>query len=688
MLEVFNPRTRQANDDPFLKLLFAAGLGPDTERLAQEVIRVLSLPDSSTSRGLKKCHESFASVCATLDKVFAQTREESLRGSRVASDHLGSAILLVYAGMGQDNILGRRIVFETLSFLRSVKFLISATRKFYKPLHASRPICSTPPNPIWSMSHSWRARLCVLSHATTSIFLHGTPDPEVVAALPRVLRYMLSVVRLPGSTSASFSHLVMFCQQTASRCPAIFRANPDSLDFLVACSRARDICNRINSQRALIDAFRSPDLENQREREPRLRETRGSLENYYRETEPSSSKFQKAQDKFRAIVQAYQSNPDCPHLDLGKELAALILTCEATVRSWLGRGAGGPGVLREMIQVCEDAVRKAADETNGLDVTADILHLVVLASQEDPKAPAAYAQEALKRHPSVPFFYYIIACCGHGIKDDSVTRVLYAEKGLQLGADSDGMTEYIRLSLLYLTIYSSHVVMSRIAEGAFVDSRMKELNALTKMALDRANTFAGLAQLDHLQRPLMAAVGTLIDLVRNGHLWADDSFQNSRKVFAEICDIARCTPSGFQPMEECSALNRILDRLSTAWETWGSTVSRQSSNPYTTASDVDLIAWFEKLDGDPCFIRMFQLQGIDPGAQRTGQWARLHTCSFCNNGNATLKQCAGCQKTRYCNNVCQRNHWKFHRDACRASKVNKRDGNEDVVVEGLGDADV
>ncbi|KAJ7618602.1 hypothetical protein FB45DRAFT_1007364 [Roridomyces roridus] len=707
MLEPFNPGTRPTRDDPFLKLLFAAGLASESDCLAKEVAsgteivqRIHAQPlDSSTSRGLKKCHKSFDSVCAILDKVFAQTREESMRGSRVASDHL----LFFSSTRGWDRItsLGA-VLFSRLNSVallsspyvrESIVFTLSkiSHQRDTEVLQRFTSDMLDSAEPKLDHVAFVEKTVCVLSHATTSIFLHDTPDPQVMAALPRVLRFMLSVVRLPGSTQLSFDHLVIFYQQTASRFPEPFLANPDCLDFLVACSRVRDICTRICSQRALIDVFRSPELEYEWETEPKRKETRKLLQKYYRRAEPSSSKLRKDEDKFRAIVHEFKSNPQCSHLDLGKELAALNLSCEAIVRAWVQRDvdAGGLEKLVEMFQVDSRVaellpafryiVRKAAEERTGLDVTADILGhqtfdmklyhrlppkilrtvvlchsqsiwplvlyfktinylgtlfsiyrttelklnailhydghhrlgwrqffwqfflmlykliqahkllpnrrklassqarsrnpqdalfigielaslcgklpsptspqddcqntdgLSLMACQDHPDETVAYAQEALKRHPTVPFFYYIIAGWGCGIEDDTITRLLYAEKGLQCGADSDGMTEDIRLSLIYLTIYFSHIVLSSVAEGSSADSRMKEVHALTKMALDNANTFARIAPLDHLRRPLMAAVGTLIDLVRNGHLWSDDSFITNRKVFAHICDIARCT---------------------------------------------------------------------------------------------------------------------------------------------------
>ncbi|KAJ7618605.1 hypothetical protein FB45DRAFT_1007366 [Roridomyces roridus] len=723
MLDALTTRTRgrQPKDKVFVKLLFSAGLSPNTDRLTQEVTRALCIPDCDTSRGLKKCHESFETIRATLDKVFAQTQEEPAPGPLVACDHLAGAILLIYARMAQDNILCRRLVFDT-PFLDKVVALLSSPvvrqgmvmilsklchQRDSEVLRAVARFTST----LLDYAEPHMARLpfvertvCVLSHATTSIYREPVPDPEVIAALPRAIQFMLSVVRLPGSTSLSFDHLIMFCHETAPRCPAPLLANPDCLDLLVACARCPDICTRICSERALIGAFIAPHLDKQRQIEPTREETRTLLQDYYRENEPFVLKLLDGEAKLSALAKEYKANPDCSHSGLGQELASLVLHHEETIRIWIGCRVEGAEDVREMLRGCEKAVRIAADETNGLDVTSDILRISLLASEGDRYEASHYALEALKRHPSVPFFYFILASCGCGIGDDVVTRVLYAEKGLQC---DDGMTEYLQLALLYIHLYYAHLLVSQMADGFPADFRLKEVNVLMETASANAHTWSRIAPVDHFQRPLLTTVGILIDLLRDGHTWTDEifqasrlrfcspwrklmNFQETRTFYTQVCDTARCTRTGFNPMEHTFALDKILDRMSIAWDTWGSTVSCQPPKPYTTAaesdhSEVDIVAWFEKLNTGTCFSRMFELQGIDPGVKRFGD-ANLHTCSYCNNGNAALKKCAGCQQTRYCNNVCQKNHWRSHREACKASRIDKEDQKTEGGVEGQGDS--
>ncbi|KAJ7604778.1 hypothetical protein FB45DRAFT_1153563 [Roridomyces roridus] len=672
---------RPARDKTLLQLLVTAGLASDANLLANEISRKLRIPDCNTTRGLKKCHESFETVSVALDNVYAQTREYS--GSQVvASDRLASAILVLYSRMGDDNILRKRIVSETRFLERAVALLTSPWARETAVLILSRFSHQRDSEVLQVIARFTSAILdfvettvCVLSHAITCAIDAAIPDPEVVAALPRVLRFMLNVVLLPASTSLSFHHLVTFCHETAYQYPVPFLANPDSINFLVACARSPDICTRICSQRALIDVCAQLADSRQREHkpEPTSRDVFESLQTYYRDTEPFVSQLLQDGDMLKALANEYKTNSDCSHLQLGQQVAALILRSETAIRAFTQPDNEGAEEVLEMLRVCEDAVRNAADDTNKLDITADVLHIHTVLVSKGQLCPAShYAEEALKRHPCFPFFHYTLAnfVCG---RDESITRVLHADKGLQC---RDGMTDNMQQQLLYLSVSHSLLVVSRMAQGLPLDLRMKEVNVLLGKALDNANTFMRVAPLDHTLMPSMTAVGTLIDLLRNGHIWKDEKFQTIRKSFTRICDIARCNGWGFTLLKDCDALDKILDGMPSAWDTWSSVISRQPKRGYKAPasdsdhSDVDISVWFEKLNTTPCFSRECELQGATPGAQRYGL-AQLHTCSFCNCGSVTLKNCAGCQKTWYCNNVCQKMHWKSHREECKAGRINE-----------------
>ncbi|KAJ7118429.1 hypothetical protein C8R43DRAFT_1137361 [Mycena crocata] len=95
--------------------------------------------------------------------------------------------------------------------------------------------------------------LCIVAHSTTLVLKDDHPDPALASlvSLPRIIQFFLSVVRLPTSTSPSFNHLLEFCAQTAEYHPMVFRSIPDSVDFLIACTRANDLCARNAALRSL-----------------------------------------------------------------------------------------------------------------------------------------------------------------------------------------------------------------------------------------------------------------------------------------------------------------------------------------------------------------------------------------------------------------------------------------------------
>ncbi|KAJ7618607.1 hypothetical protein FB45DRAFT_1063233 [Roridomyces roridus] len=597
-----------ATDKTFSELLVSAGLATDRVLLAKEVAGKLRIPDCKTTRGLKKCHGSFETVSAALDNVYTQSREYS--GSQVAAaDNLALAILSIYSDIGEDTILRKRIVSETRFLERSVALLASpwareaAVRLLSRLSHQHStevlPTVARFTSSILDCAEPHLTELpfvekavCVLSHAVTSAIHAATPNPKVVAALPRVLKFMLSVVLLPASTSTSFDHFIAFCHQNAPQYPAPFFSNPDSIDFLVACARSPDIGTRICSQRALIDACAQ--LADSQKIEPPLEFAARAriferLHPYSRGAESSFSTFLQRTKKLEALVNEWKTNLNCSHLKLGKELAGLILHYETTIRACIQPGAAGAQEFLRMLRVCEAAVRNAADETNKLEVTADILRLQRLTSEGDV-CPCVYAQEALKRNPSAPFFHYILAnfACG---RDESITLVVYANKGLQC---VDGMTDYMQQQLLYLTVSHSLRVVSRMAQGlpSSENLRLKEIDALTKTALANARIFLRVAPLDHQLMPSMTAFGTHIHLLRNGHMWKDETFQSNGKFFAHVREITRCSPLGVPPSKDCHAFDKILERMSSAWDTWGPAISRQPKRDYKAAasnSDVDTL---------------------------------------------------------------------------------------------------
>ena len=52
----------------------------------------------------------------------------------------------------------------------------------------------------------------------------------------------------------------------------------------------------------------------------------------------------------------------------------------------------------------------------------------------------------------------------------------------------------------------------------------------------------------------------------------------------------------------------------------------------------------------------------------------LECCSFCEKKSQRLLKCAGCSIAQYCDQKCQKSHWKIHKTHCKTFKIVKIDG--------------
>ncbi|KAJ7618575.1 hypothetical protein FB45DRAFT_1063214 [Roridomyces roridus] len=650
----------------FSQLYAAARFSLSPYKLAMEVTRLLCIPDCCTSRGLKHCHTSFEAICAALDEVFEQCRENP---DCAVSNRLAAAVIRIYGNMGADSVLRNRIFSET-DFLTKAISLLHYPRPGETVMQVLSDVTHSHDLPILleisrftstildavedltavSLNYAEKA-VCVLSHITVIAFLDAHPDNEIVNTFPRLLRCSLSALRLPSSSS-----------------PAAFLANPEAVDFLIACTRCRDICIRIFAQRTLIEIYstqveartispqENPVLVRVQARAPQL------LEEYYQNSPTFSATHFDGVDKLKALTDAFKLNPDRGLLELGVELAKLLSDQAILILQYKMDLEGGKDNLIEMLQVCENAARDSSEA--DADLTADTLHLLRLLTHENGRDAYTFGRTCVERHLAVAFFYYVVAICGNLGFD----CIRFADKGLECS----GMSDFLHKGLLQYHASASLERVAAMADGVPDRVRFGEMNVLLEKAARSAKTFIDIAPLDDLHMPVMYGVAGLLTLAANGHTWRDVDFQTAKDQFSLICDIARCTSTSFEPTKQWITLAHIFVRMSAAWEVWGRTVSRQPNKQYSTEvrpivgpefgpvtgdsdSELDhtanLAALLEKLD---------ILYGpVQPGVGRYGT-AQLHRCAACNRPGATLRKCAGCRRV---------SHLHFHPTATMPSSA-------------------
>ncbi|KAJ7618586.1 hypothetical protein FB45DRAFT_931979 [Roridomyces roridus] len=642
------------------------------EELVLQVSRLLGIPDCNTSRGLKQCHAELDTISSTLDKVYVRTRLFSVASE--SADRLAAVVIAIYGRMRFDNILRKRVFYETHFLEKATSLLHSPSAReivmktlsemtHCKDTKISTDLSRFAPTILDCLESNLdhlkfvEKAVCVLAHSIGELCGSDdvSPDPEIVQIFPRVLRTLLSVVRLPTCTSVIFGHFVGFCSQTSLHQASVFLATPDSLDFLVACSRSSDIRTRVFSQRSLIDLYSTLES-NQAEQTIPLASAPASVRQALQGvSESEDTKFKKEYAAFMQLGNTFLTEPQHSHLDLGRQLVDQILCNEGLVRECLAK----TGLCRDMLPACEAALR-----SSGADVKADMLHLQGLLCGKKWEEASQFSRRCIKRNPTEGFFYYVLAAGGQmGIRS-----ILFADKALR---KCRPMSYTIRNSCHYLVSCASHGIIVTMAHG--LSGCVRELHGLMDKAAANTRDFLATAQPDHTHLPVMTAYSSFLDFISKGHTLGEGGFKSAEERFSLACDLARCSPLGFLPDKACLALEQIFTRMPNGWEKWGPAISKHLARQYRVPpiEDDALTAWMENLDplsesDSESFY--FRIRGVNPGEERYGP-AQLRCCAMCNTASVKLKQCAGCGKTRYCNDACQKKHWKVYREECKASRA-------------------
>ena len=65
---------------------------------------------------------------------------------------------------------------------------------------------------------------------------------------------------------------------------------------------------------------------------------------------------------------------------------------------------------------------------------------------------------------------------------------------------------------------------------------------------------------------------------------------------------------------------------------------------------------------------MVGMQGAGADTNAFSKFTDLDNCANCGGsqaGQQTLQMCSACKKIKYCSKVCQKSHWKIHRQGCK-----------------------
>ncbi|KAJ7638185.1 hypothetical protein FB45DRAFT_397026 [Roridomyces roridus] len=670
----------------FVQLLSMARSEDDPEKMVRDISRLLGVPDVCTARGLKECHHAFATVSSKLDELYLQTRQD--RWDRASADRLAAFIIFTCGRIAEDQVLRNRIFSET-QFLERAAALFSSPHFFAGKIviktlsditahndHAIlRKIMHIAPT-ILDYAEANGAQIGVecmeevvfiLVYSTLPVYANANPDPELVTLAPitRILDFSLA-----NLTSKSLKYLTFFCFMTTTRFPTVFLAKFNLINFLVAATRAQDFQTRCFAQFSLIGIYSGTawrELKPGKFQPERFQQLHGSTSIYAQSVQ--------GMVELSSLVQNFDKNSSQSHSRLGHALSDFMQGNPRMVRGFLELPATGLD-LSTILESCAAALRR--DGSTRAMVAADILHVELLLWRDKAKA-YTFARSCIERHPSVAYFYYAVTALPDTIVPPG-SATYFAEKGLRCRPISD----FIRRELLgWVAVFSHETVTAMLCGGGRLNvEHIRKILILVEQGLLHASSFLEMTPLDDPRAAEMSAISSLFNLMCTGDLLTPTELATMQARFSSACKTAR-DDIAFRLTKEWSALELIFDRMPAAWECWGSIVSRteeptegprhrKETHLEFRVSTADpngdqFLSWLQELHkATPEGIES-EIRGVDDPVfcSRYGE-AGLHRCSACNAPNAALKHCSGCQRARYCNNTCQKSHWKVHRDACQA----------------------
>lgn len=365
--------------------------------------------------------------------------------------------------------------------------------------------------------------VCVLTHTALSIFDDlVSPELATLVPLPRLIRFCLAVIRLPSSTSTSSDHFLTFCF-AARRRIRILESVPDSVDFLVACTRAPDVRTRNSALRALAGLFDTHDLPIS------IVEDSDDASRFVGNNPSSDSTPDECIHRFTSLIDTFATHRSLS--TFGRELADMIVRREHDVRSCLlfkpwqdilverVEFALPSHEFLDLLPISAGALRTEGAGSSDL-VRADILQVEYLLATERTAEARAFSRLCTEKHPSWAFFYYG-ATIDTPLEEMTVSFRL-ADKGLQCSESNAFLLE----QLLYLAASFAGSIVTDILNCAVESStRFQDACDLLRKGLSHAAAFVATIPVDCHKMPFMVALTVYFDFILRGADFADDSKQ-------------------------------------------------------------------------------------------------------------------------------------------------------------------
>ncbi|QRV96642.1 MYND Zn-finger protein [Ceratobasidium sp. AG-Ba] len=360
----------------------------------------------------------------------------------------------------------------------------------------------------------------------------------------------------------------------------------------------------------------------------------------------------------------------------GRELCQRILTSEYSVAQGVMTGPGGH--MESFATFFERAAQALEKSTDPADAHLPyVLRIKIAIASGDRHQITTLSSAAQSLFPDFAFFYYTQSIW----TQESRVALRLAKKGL---ACSD-LTDYVKRGLLHRSAESGYeMTLSGPFQLAAPGSpAWSEGVAILHCAQEDSKAYIEMTSLD--QRNLKTVIYTYLCVTLM--LEGDKVFHNLDMVrpylvklsLAEQIYAVVCRPLPYT--ERKLAVDLILPQFAKPLKQWREAITRlEHQSPHhhhhqqLPADDPDhvLANWLARTalddentpDSEYADLQPKAPERIPPGT--SAKDVLVYRCSLCGNPSASLKKCGRCKQVRYCDDSCQRKHWKKgHKTVCK-----------------------
>ncbi|KAJ3075417.1 hypothetical protein HK102_005622 [Quaeritorhiza haematococci] len=316
----------------------------------------------------------------------------------------------------------------------------------------------------------------------------------------------------------------------------------------------------------------------------------------------------------------------------------------------------------------QELLLTVATELESKSLHAAICKIHYYLSRYQRRKAAALARSLVGRYPNVPYLYFVAAI---GSWDSPLEALPWCERGLSVcekTCGSSGDNLHVKLGLLQI---ASECCIEISATATKWDTRLKCITSAHRLVEEYVKSAPPDARI--LRDIYVDYIWLTLVIRGNSYHKSPEELVDwlnwiSGKL-VKVAGIAECMyPKLEVDRDNRSAMVALILKHKNSLIEWARRFQFEwhvSKIPDQIESDdFGETEDFASMTHD--IARVLEQKKQRPLSTESMEvFARFQVCLSCGNSSVKLKRCSGCGSARYCDEECQKKHWKEHKKHCR-----------------------